>query len=571
MVELGVQGASVVLPANANRPLAIPRDVFLVALCAIGIGFRLVQWVWAPSQWLDEIALSRNILDNPLWQLLTAPLAYDQVAPKGFLLVSRIAVGLFGTSDHVLRILPIIGAVVAMLGFTALADSVLRPQAARLAVAGFAFAAPLICYGATVKQYSTDVAVAILLYLVILRLDERVRSGGRADWTAFVIGTLAPWFSQPATLLLGAGGMMLLVRHGLLARPSRVRQLVLVVGMWAVSCAVALLDGFRAMTPETAQFMHLFWANGFPPPTWGASLAQGWPWPRIAEIFGSDATFGLSYPFGGLYAAFTLLGLAWFSWRSPRVAMFFVAPVAVSILAAALRQYPFEDRVVLFLMPVWFIGLGSGFDGIAEWLPTHQNVRIAVSSLLAIPTLAPVLLTPPPYQFEDVKPVMAAIREKARVGDKYFVHYGGAVAFDYYASQYGITSTDVLIPRCNRGDTPSYYRAVDTLRGQPRVWVFLTHVLPFTRERQDILAYVDAIGTRRDEITRAPRRVQDDRGSTIFRVEAFLYDLSSSKGAEVSAETFPVTGPRVPNPRVPCGRGPNAILKGLSWPSERSS
>ena len=58
----------------------------------------------------------------------------------------------------------------------------------------------------------------------------------------------------------------------------------------------------------------------------------------------------------------------------------------------------------------------------------------------------------------------------------------------------------------------------------------------------------------------------------MFRVEAFLYELSaSSKGAEVSAQTFPVTGPRVPNPRVPCGRGPNAILKALSWPSERSS
>src|ERR1700682_3148553 len=84
---------------QANR-LAAMRSL-LIAFVALGAGLRLWQYFANTAMWLDEVAVARNILDRSLWDLLTLPLAYDQTAPKGFLLVEKIAVSFFGGSDYV--------------------------------------------------------------------------------------------------------------------------------------------------------------------------------------------------------------------------------------------------------------------------------------------------------------------------------------------------------------------------------------------------------------------------------------------------------------------------------------
>lgn len=541
-------------------------DRVLLALCVVGLCLRLIQWIWAPSQWLDEIAVSRNLLDRSTWQLMTGPLAYDQVAPKGFLLASRAAIAMFGSSDYVLRACPLVGALGAMVGFTYLASSVLRRRECRLAVAGFAVAAPLICYGATVKQYSTDVLIAVLAFTALLRVDRRLRSGLRPTVVDFIVGALAPWFSQTALFVVGAGGASLAAWHWLDGSPARqLRRLLPLLGVWALSSVASLLDARSSMSADTAQYMQVFWKDGFPPQGWRLVIAQAWPWNRLVEIFSDTAMFGLGYPFGQVYAGLALLGLVFLVRTSPRRATLLVAPLVVSVLAAVARQYPFQDRVLLFLMPVWFVGLGHAFGVIGRWISSKTAVQVLASGALAMPTVLPVVMTPPPYQFEDVKPVMAAIQAKASPADRYFVHYGGAVAFNYYAPSFGIAGSAVVVPPCKRGDTPSYYREIDRLRGEPRVWVFLTHVLPRTKEHDDILAYFDAIGLRRDALVRRPRRVQNDAARQTFTVEAYLYDLSDrAKGREITADGFPVTGPRTPLPDSPCGRGPNAILNTTS-------
>ena len=77
-------------------------------------------------------------------------------------------------------------------------------------------------------------------------------------------------------------------------------------------------------------------------------------------------------------------------------------------------------------------------------------------------------------------------------------------------------------------------------RGRPRVWILITHSLPRYRETQDLLSYLDAIGTRKDEMV-----IQSYSAGRIARpVELYLYDLSDAQRlASVAAESFPLTGP----------------------------
>ena len=72
----------------------------LLALVALGAGLRAWQYAADTSLWLDEVALARGIVDLDLASLLTRPLPYDQIAPRGFLLVEKLAVRGLGGTHH---------------------------------------------------------------------------------------------------------------------------------------------------------------------------------------------------------------------------------------------------------------------------------------------------------------------------------------------------------------------------------------------------------------------------------------------------------------------------------------
>jgi hypothetical protein len=108
---------------RAERLLRSPALMISIAL----LGVRLRVWAYASntSLYLDEILLTRNILDLPLGHLLTQPLLLDQVSPRGFLLVERLAVVIFGQGELALRLFPLVSAVVSVILFQRVAERVL--------------------------------------------------------------------------------------------------------------------------------------------------------------------------------------------------------------------------------------------------------------------------------------------------------------------------------------------------------------------------------------------------------------------------------------------------------------
>ena len=74
-----------------ERRLSNAQKLWLAAIIATGAALRLWQYFGNPSFWIDEIALAQNILHRSLLSLLGEPLAFDQVAPPGFLAAARAA------------------------------------------------------------------------------------------------------------------------------------------------------------------------------------------------------------------------------------------------------------------------------------------------------------------------------------------------------------------------------------------------------------------------------------------------------------------------------------------------
>src|SRR3990172_1675949 len=148
-------------------------QLLMILLVGLGIVFRLVQYLYNRSLWLDEAALALNIIDRPFAGLL-ASLDYDQAAPLGYLVIEKAMVLLLGDSEYSLRLFPLIAGVVSVLLFYWVARQHLDLLAALIAVGLFATSRELIYYSAEVKQYGSDVLVALALLLAA----SRAQSGG---------------------------------------------------------------------------------------------------------------------------------------------------------------------------------------------------------------------------------------------------------------------------------------------------------------------------------------------------------------------------------------------------------
>ena len=101
----------------------------LTALVLLGVALRAVAYFGNSSLWLDEILLSRNIIELPMRELLLAPLALDQVAPRGFLFVEKLAVTAFGPHELALRLFPFLCGLASVVLFRRLAERTLTGAA----------------------------------------------------------------------------------------------------------------------------------------------------------------------------------------------------------------------------------------------------------------------------------------------------------------------------------------------------------------------------------------------------------------------------------------------------------
>ncbi|HEX6738598.1 MAG TPA: hypothetical protein VF310_10015, partial [Vicinamibacteria bacterium] len=317
-----------------------------VVFVFLGGALRVWQYAADTSLWLDEVAVAREILERPLGALLTTPL--DQAAPRGFLLIEKLAVMALGGDDLVLRLLPLLGSLAALLGFWRLAERVLEGMAPAVAVALFAGAAPLIGYGSMVKQYSTDVAVAVLLLWLAVDLHERGPTRRRVAWAA-AAGAAAAWISQPAVFVLaGLGaGLVLLEWRRERTEGAGPRALAPLLALWGLSAAAATAVNLATVTPVAREYLHRFWAATMMPGPLEA-VRTLWPARNLRWLLGRGGQASLFYPLPGLYLALMALGL-WRLWRRrPDAAVFILAPIAATALAGAARQYPFGDRLILF-------------------------------------------------------------------------------------------------------------------------------------------------------------------------------------------------------------------------------
>jgi hypothetical protein len=512
------------------------------AVLALGVALRVVAYGWRSVLWLDEVATARNVLERPLAELLTVPLDYGQAAPKGFLLLEWLVAHTLGTSDLALRLVPFACGVASLFLFHAVVRRLLVPAGALAALLLLAVGYWFVVYASDVHPYALDLALS--LAALLLAIDARRAGFPRRRVLALAaFGAAAAWFSNGAVLTLFGLGVAL----GALAWRERglagaARALWPLAVAWGVSAAAAVRVATQSFFPTAAEFFAWVWRGAMVPLPRSAGSAL-WLWrewrSELSLLHGwsvGDAVWTSLYP------ALALLGLAQLLRRRTAEALLPLAVVAAYVLVSMADQYPYSARFVLAPMAVLVIGVGEsvGVLATASWGRATAVAR-ALAILLCVPPLYRTVAFPPPYQWTVIGSYLAQIRDRWQPGDIVYVSYGRALELLYHAPRFGLEARDVVLGPCDVDDPRAALRAVDALRGRPRVWVIVGAGLyaPLSQE----YGYLRAIGVRRDSLpVSLPGSVRQGRAQPFDIDTAYLFDLSdSTRLARAAADTYAIS------------------------------
>ena len=484
----------------------------VLGLLCVGVALRLHLYFVNRSLSVDEAALALNIVNRSFSDLLK-PLDINQGAPVAFLLLVKATVAIFGNKDFILRIVPLVSGLLSV----PLMYFVGRQCGGRLvaifSLAIFAVSPALTHFSTELKQYSTDVFVALLLLWLGDKCFEQPRKL-KAYLSLGLGGAIAIWVSHPSLFVLG-GLFMTLAIEVLIVQRNR-QELASLMGagtLNALSLVTLYYVNLRFL--ESNRYLIDYWAGYFAPmPPWSHFR---WYYDAIWSLLNYPAAFPTSIVTVSLLllGAISLLVRRWF-WLSA-----FAGTLALTIVASALGKYPFNGRLLLFLMPILISLVAEGIS----------RLRISLSSYaprlagLSVACCAAYLLNGPiatvyghlndPSMGEHIKPVMSYLRLKSRPGDIFYVYYGARNTFAYYAPQFGVSQKQVVNGVEARTDPKQYLEDLQKLKGVTRVWVVFSHNCDscLVNEQQFILQQLDRMKQRSDEFHSS-------------NADVYLYDLT---------------------------------------------
>jgi hypothetical protein len=463
----------------------------VVALVLLGIGVRAVALAGDRNLWIDEAMLALNLVERSPARLLE-PLDWNQGAPVGFLLLTKAAITQFGATELGLRLVPFLGSVLGLVAFALVAPRLLPRPAAVLAVALLSVSPYLISYAAECKQYSTDAAVTVGLFLAAAGL--LTGQGGLARWAGLgVAGAAAVWFSHPAAFVLGGIGTALLADAAV--RKDRTRLLAAggTIGFWLVSFGVCFLLCLKNLGHN--QYLLNYWDGHFLPlpPKSPGDLA----W--LADHFFAPFAYpgglgGTEIRAGGIAAVLFVVGVWALAKERWPVAVAVVLPGAFALLASGLHKYPFAGRLLLFLVPLLVLGVARGAWVVLDALRAAQPVAAAavLGVLVAAPCLEAYQEVKRPMRYEQITDVIDQVRGQWQPGDRMYVYYGAEPAFRFYTREAPFPADAVTVGTEARGDRLEYRGQLATLKGSPRVWLMFSH--RHRHEESDIVAYAEGLG-----------------------------------------------------------------------------
>jgi hypothetical protein len=344
---------------NRPRRLELSLESLTWMIVALGVLLRVWEYLDFRQLYQDEGHLLRNLVGRAPFDFHHV-LEDDQMAPPAFLVIERILVQLPLDVRASGRLFPLICAVISVFLMRGVARRYLDRRAVPIVLALFAMGDHLLYYASEIKQYSTDLVVALLALLLAAPAPDETDSRHRVH-ALWILGVVAPWFSFTAIFMLAGIGLHRLVTD--LRRNDR-RQAAMTVamgGVWLLSFGGCFLLSKSILSSR--DFIWVWWNFAFlpiPPHSRADAILLI---NTLANIFVHPGS--LLTPFAlpqtaMLASCLSLVGCYSIGRRWPGGLWIVLSPLLFGLLASALHQYPFHGRLIFYVVPTLLMTVAEG-------------------------------------------------------------------------------------------------------------------------------------------------------------------------------------------------------------------
>jgi len=443
---------------------------FCLLFTFLGVCLSLIQYFLNRSLWFDEAALAISFVEKDFSQLFGRLFA-DQVAPIGFLMVEKSLVTVLGKNEMALRLFPLccfLCSIPLVFGFAIKLFP--TKNVAFLATAIFSITNSALRYSSEVKQYSTDVFVAVALIYVALTFTFNNK---RDYYTLALIGAIAVWFSNVSIILLFVIGLYIVYTES--AKKNYLPILSIIP--WLISFGIYYFlfvsnhpsrglmlnywkDAFMPLNPFSIDFL-IFWKLG------------------LQSIYGWLLGFG---PVWFLPFTLSVIGLFRLIKKKKYIAIYFLLfPIVVHLGLSSLKLYPFSGRLVLYQIPLIILLMVNGSEFLFVTIRQRFKNLPKYSRLILIVLFFVPLFIRYPNRREETKESLQFMESYIQKEDNIYIYNPASVAYRFYTSSGKFSfHNKVTIGNIFRNDDIKYVNEIKNLKGH--TWLLFAHVFPLDQK-----------------------------------------------------------------------------------------
>lgn len=412
-----------------------------------GIGIRVFRFWENRCLEGDEAALALNFADRTFRGLLAGPLSHNQHAPIGFLTAVELSTSIFGMGEQALRLIPLVSGLAALYAFHILAKKTLSPWLAVAALMCFSFNRDLIYYSVTLKQYETEVLMAVLLCIAYMEWADSLRSYNLLAWG--LAGGIAVWFSYSCIFILAATGLAAAIEPMRTRQWKHLAKLAAVYGFWLLNFGFIYSLSIKAST--SSNWLAKFWQDKQAFAPLPVSL-DGVAWFLTASFkfvshplsLKNNLHPALDYKLNIIVVLLLLAGSALMLVKKPKFFFSFSLPFLFTVLASGLRVYPFSGRLLLFLIPlcliVIFFGIHFFLDFFSKKIPKTRYAVWLVGGFMVVFLFMPSLansLDNSLYESSQSREAFAFVNARRKPDEMVYIHPFLSVPYLYYQKTSG--------------------------------------------------------------------------------------------------------------------------------------
>jgi hypothetical protein len=408
----------------------LSNKILLLTLpLALGLIFRIDQYLDARDLMIDEANLVRNLLEKSYVQLLT-PLDYEQFAPVGYLFLQK-TFTLLGPADELtLRFLPFLIGIATLLLFAYMLRRTTGTFAAIWPLLAFSAGGLLLRYSVEIKQYGLDALIALALIALTQRYWKTPNTSNQILLT--YAGAFAIFCAMPAYFILAAAGLILWIDA---IRTRQFTPTLHITVPWALAGAFNYLAFLRpGLQNDYLNTYHQAWFLGSP---------DAQPLTLINALIDSSTGHTAIAWIGGWLL--TIAGATYLLRHNRRLGLLITLSIAAPFAASLFEIYTVIPRVILYTFPLVLWLQAYAFRFLREKYPAPAVYTLIIWCLLILPSFGKWEWLPGKMTVDSFKTPLNYLATHATT-DTTYVHHHAIPGVKFYTQHHPAKNTWQDIP-----------------------------------------------------------------------------------------------------------------------------